>query len=80
MYRATGACGSGLTFMVLNTTPFTTLTYQDATSSLVPNGVYCYQATAVDAAGVQSAASNQAGAAIPGPPGVPTGLTVTGVT
>lgn len=78
MYRATGACATGLTFTVLNTTAFTTLTYQD-TSNLMPNGSYCYYVTAVDAAGIQSLGSNQVQAAIPGPPGAPTGLSVTSV-
>lgn len=79
MYRATGACSSSLTFAALNTTPFTTTTYQDASTSLNLNTTYCYQATAIDAAGIQSAASNQAQATIPGPPAVPTGLAVTSV-
>jgi len=80
VYRASGACASGLNFSVLNTAAVTVTNYTDSTTALLPNTTWCYQVTATDAAGVQSVASNQAVAVIPGPPATPTGLTVTGVT
>lgn len=79
VYRATGACASGLTFAKLNTTAITTTTFTDSSAALTPNATFCYQATAVGANGVESLPSNQAAATIPGPPGAPTGLTVTSV-
>jgi hypothetical protein len=80
MYRATGACASGLTFAKINTAAITGTTYTDSSSALTPNGIFCYQVTAVSASGVESVPSNQAQATIPGPPSAPTGLTVTGTT
>jgi hypothetical protein len=79
MYRATGACASGLTFSKINTAPITTTTFTDSSAALTPNATFCYQATAVSSTGVESVPSNQAGATIPGPPSAPTALTVTGV-
>jgi hypothetical protein len=79
MYRATGACASGLTFTKINTAPITVTTFTDSSTALTPNATFCYQATAVSSTGVESVPSNQAGATIPGPPSAPTGLTVTSV-
>ena len=78
VYRATGACAAGLTFAKINAAAVTGTTYTDSSAALTPNLTVCYQVTAVSSSGVESTASNQAAATIPGPPGAPTGLTVTG--
>jgi fibronectin type 3 domain-containing protein len=75
MYRATGACASGLVFSKLNSTAITATAYTDA-SSLTAGTTYCYQVTAVNSSGVESIPSNEAPAVIPNPPPAPTGLTV----
>ena len=79
VYRANGACANGIVFTQLNTAAITTLTYTDSSSTLATNGVYCYQVTATDAAGIQSIPSNQVAATIPGPSAAPTGLVITSV-
>jgi chitodextrinase len=74
--RATGACSPTSAFANVNTTaiPVATLTYQDTTISA--GASYCYQVVAVDAAGNQSAPSNQVAAVILANPAPPTGLAV----
>lgn len=80
MYRATGACATGIVFTKQNTSPITGTTYTDSTSTLVANGVFCYQVTAVSPTNVESIPSNQVTAAIPGPTAPPTNLVITNVT
>lgn len=79
VYRATGACAAGITFAKINTAAVTATTYTDSSAALTPNLTVCYQVTAVSSSGVESVPSNQVAATIPGPPGAPTGLTVTSV-
>jgi hypothetical protein len=80
VYRAPGACGSGIVFAKINTAAVTATTYTDSSAALTPNGTFCYQVTAVSASGIESVASNQAAATIPGPPAAPTGLVITSTT
>jgi fibronectin type 3 domain-containing protein len=80
IYRGTGACASGLVFSKVNSSAISGTSFTDSSSALSSNTTYCYQATAVDAAGIESIPSNQAAAAIPGPSGAPTGLTIVTVT
>lgn len=80
IYRATGACATGLVMAKINTAPLTTTSFTDSSAALTPNGAFCYQATSVSASGIESAPSNEVTATIPGPPAAPTGLVITGVT
>ena len=70
-YRATAACTPVPTFTKINTAPISTKSYTDSNVSL---GTYCYYVTAVGG-GLESAPSNNAGAAVA--PYPPEGLTGT---
>lgn len=70
VYRAPTACGPTLAFTKVNTAPVAAVTFSDS----VPAGTYCYQVTA-SAAGLESAPSNNAAAAVGPLP--PSGLTIT---
>lgn len=77
MYRGNGACPADvslLTVSKLNTSGLiavTTITYTDSNVALTK--VYCYYATAVDAAGIESVPSNAVTFQLP-QPAPPTGL------
>lgn len=76
LYRATGTCANPANFITVDTSPKTTggapVIFDDVN---VPDGTYCYKATAIDTAGNESPFSNTLGVTVnANPPAAPANL------
>ncbi|MCS6302366.1 MAG: hypothetical protein H8K07_01670 [Nitrospira sp.] len=80
LYRAPGSCTAPGTFVIVQTVPPTTggalVRFTDPN---VPDGIFCYQATAFDVAGNESEPSNRVEVTMDATaPAAPTGLQLSG--